>query len=80
MMAPSMKIHRDHILIAGIPATGKSFFCRWLAREHKYEHWDFDVMLVDPSKYQQALQPLMGALESSTPDKMQGFLNQLQDS
>lgn len=26
-----------HILISGIPATGKSTFARWLAAEHSYE-------------------------------------------
>jgi hypothetical protein len=30
------------LLIAGIPATGKSHFCRWLAREHRYRHLDVD--------------------------------------
>lgn len=30
------------LLIAGIPATGKSHFGRWLRREHGYVHVDID--------------------------------------
>jgi hypothetical protein len=30
------------LLIAGIPATGKSHFGRWLAREHEYVHVDIE--------------------------------------
>src|SRR6516164_1721641 len=30
------------LLIGGIPATGKSYFCRWLAREHGFIHVEVD--------------------------------------
>lgn len=30
------------LLIAGIPATGKSHFGRWLKREHRYVHVDIE--------------------------------------
>ena len=34
----------DRLLIAGVPATGKSYFCHWLAREHGYVHIDIDSL------------------------------------
>ena len=30
------------LLVAGIPASGKSHFCRWLAREHQFVHVDVE--------------------------------------
>jgi hypothetical protein len=35
-------MERQLLLIAGIPATGKSYFCRWLTREHGFIHVDVD--------------------------------------
>ena len=36
--------HRSEILlhVSGIPATGKSSFCRYLAREHGFAHYDLE--------------------------------------
>lgn len=36
---------REVIYISGIPATGKSSFCRHLERQHGYHHCDFDKLL-----------------------------------
>jgi hypothetical protein len=30
------------LLVAGIPATGKSSFCRYLTREHGFTHYDLE--------------------------------------
>ena len=34
--------HRVHLLIAGIPASGKSRFCKWLEREKGFLHLDVE--------------------------------------
>lgn len=39
----SSSIADEHlILLAGIPATGKSHFCRWLSAQHGYVHVDIE--------------------------------------
>jgi hypothetical protein len=40
----SAKKH-EIILVAGIPGTGKSIFCAWLAREKGFIHLEFDDLL-----------------------------------
>lgn len=44
MMKPNTIKHRSEILlhVSGIPATGKSSFCRYLAREHGFAHYDLE--------------------------------------
>ncbi len=39
-----MKIARQNILIAGIPGSGKTTYCRWLERERGFLHVDFDEL------------------------------------
>lgn len=43
-MKPNTMKHRSEILlhVSGIPATGKSSFCRYLAREHGFAHYDLE--------------------------------------
>jgi hypothetical protein len=35
-------MERPLLLVAGIPATGKSHFGRWLSQEYKYVHVDIE--------------------------------------
>jgi hypothetical protein len=37
------------ILIAGIPASGKSTFGKWLAKTHGFIHVDMELPQTDPS-------------------------------
>ena len=35
-------INRKYLLISGIPASGKTTFCRFLAKEYRFEHFDME--------------------------------------
>ncbi|MBI3549871.1 MAG: hypothetical protein HY078_12610 [Elusimicrobia bacterium] len=73
-----MQFKRDHILIAGIPAAGKSTFCRWLSREHQYVHWEFDQMIADPrAYYPKEIEPLLDMVRESAPEKIEALTRQL---
>lgn len=72
-----MQFKPDHILIAGIPAAGKSSFCRWLSREHQYVHWEFDKLLADPKAAPKELEPLLDLACESAPEKIAALVSQL---
>lgn len=36
---------RGNVLVCGIPGSGKTTYCEWLAREKKFLHLDFDQLL-----------------------------------
>jgi hypothetical protein len=72
-----MQSKHDHILIAGIPAAGKSTFCRWLSREHQYVHWEFDQMLADPRAYPKEVEPLLEMICASGAEQIEALTKQL---
>ena len=73
-----MNRQRDCLLIAGIPAIGKSFFSRWLAREHGYAHIDIDIdannPAVDVAKILQVLHDCFAAKTSQDTKVLLGTL------
>src|SRR5262245_25821565 len=75
-----MQFKRDHILISGIPGSGKSTFCRWLSQEHQYVHWEFDRMLADPRVYPKEVEPLLDLAVESAPEKIETLISKLPDS
>jgi hypothetical protein len=63
-----------HLLIAGLPGAGKTFFCRWLASEHGYVHVETDrsqtdelvTQLLDPAPCN--VKPAAEGLKGRGPD------------
>jgi shikimate kinase len=51
------------LLIAGLPGSGKSQFCRWLAQEHDFAHIETDV---DPVLNELAAKDLRVVLSAAT--------------
>jgi predicted ABC-type ATPase len=39
------RIVAQNVLVAGIPGSGKTEYCRWLEREKGFLHLDFDELL-----------------------------------
>lgn len=42
MTEATLPFQNTVLLVSGIPATGKSGFCRYLAREHGFAHYDLE--------------------------------------
>lgn len=42
MTEATLPFQNTVLLVSGIPATGKSSFCRYLAREHGFAHYDLE--------------------------------------
>jgi len=55
-----------HLLIAGLPGAGKSYFCRWLSDNHGYIHVNADD-LTDPD-VQRLLAPNVGNVKPVAAD------------
>lgn len=52
------------LLVSGLPGSGKSSYCRWLAREHGYLHIDVDLQE----------EPCLNLLASSQPGALQDMM------
>jgi hypothetical protein len=67
---------RDRLLLAGIPAAGKSYFSRWLADKQGYIHVDVDSPGSD-SRVQCVLHRLNACISAITTQEAQAKLSAL---